>query len=89
MKNAPTELALLRRVASAASWAIASNGDDPVGRDGRARVGMNWIFANGRLNQALKALAEHYPIVDHHAAEREQAAEMAGLTTRRRRTSVR
>lgn len=74
MKNAPTELELLREVASAASWAISSNGDDPVGRDGRARVGLNWVAANGTLNGALKKLRAHYELQDRHAAQREEIA---------------
>jgi len=72
--NRPSEIDLLRTVASAARWAIDANGDDPVGRDGRAHVGLNWTMANGALNRALTALAEHYEIVGHHAADREQAA---------------
>lgn len=76
MTNVPTELELLREVASAAAWAIASNGDDPVGRDGRARVGLNWVAANGTLNRALQKLREHYALPDLHAAAR---AEMIAL----------
>jgi hypothetical protein len=74
MDNSPTELDLLRRVASAARWAIDSNRDDAVGRDGRARVGLNWIKANGALNAALKELAAHYAVPALHDAEREEAA---------------
>lgn len=73
MDNAPTELDLLRRVASAARWAIDSNKDDVVGRDGRARVGLNWTMANGALATALKELAQHYTLADLHDAERENA----------------
>ena len=85
MSNAPSELELLRCVASAAAWAIQSNGDDPVGRDGRAAVGFNWVAANGALNKALRALAEHYPLVNLHIAERAEAEEMQGLLMRKRR----
>jgi hypothetical protein len=74
--NIPSELELLRRVASAAAWAIQANGDDPVGRDGRSRVGLNWVMANGELNGALKALAEHFAVGDFHADERAKAAEI-------------
>ena len=72
MANAPTEMELLREIASAAAWAISSNGDDPVGRDGRARVGLNWVAANGTLNKALKSLREHYELRDFHASQREE-----------------
>lgn len=74
--NPPTETELLRRVASAAAWAIQSNRDDPVGRDGRARVGLNRIAANGALNRALKELREHYELSDVHETERGEAQEM-------------
>ena len=70
--NAPTELELLREIASAAAWAIASNGDDAVGRDGRVRVGINWVAANGTLNRALTKLREHYELRDFHAVQREE-----------------
>lgn len=76
MKNAPTELELLRAVASAAHWAIASNADDVVGRDGRSRVGLNWVAANGALNKALHALREHHGIVDLHSEQRAEVAEL-------------
>lgn len=74
MDNAPTEIELLRRVASAARWSVDSNRDDVVGLDGRANVGLNWIMANGALAKALKELAQHYDIVALHDAERENAA---------------
>lgn len=74
MSNAPTEIDLLRRVASAARWAIDSNRDDVVGRDGRARVGLNWIMANGALAKALGELAAHYDVSALHDAERDNAA---------------
>ena len=74
MDNVPTEMDLLRCVASAARWAIDSNRDDPVGRDGRARVGLNWIMANGALANALTELARHYEVMAMHDAERKAAA---------------
>lgn len=71
--NKPSELDLLRHVASAAEWVIESNGDDPVGRDGRSPVGINWISANGALNKALADLRELYGIENRHLTEREHA----------------
>lgn len=75
MSNEPTELDLLRRVASAAQWALASNGDDPVGRDGRKRIGINYVSAYGALNRALRELSEMHPVDDLHDAERKSAAD--------------
>ena len=75
-ENRSSEIDLLRRVASAARWAIDSNGDDRVGRDGRARVGLNWISANIELNRAIKALAEHYPIAEQFEKERLAAGDL-------------
>lgn len=72
--NVPTEIDLLRRIASAAIWAIESNGDDVVGRDGRTRVGVNWVSANGELARTLEDLRLHYGIENRHAEERERAA---------------
>lgn len=90
MGNAPTEVELLRRVASAARWAIDSNSDDIVGRDGRARVGLNWTMANGALATALAELAHHYNVRGLHDAERENAASIQAsldaLTTVKRST---
>lgn len=80
--NRPTELELLRRVASAVVWAIESNRDDVVGRDGRARVGMNWVAANGALNGALRDLREHYPPADMHEAGRAEAASIEAMLRR-------
>jgi hypothetical protein len=74
--NKRSEVELLKDVASAARWAIDSNGDDPVKRDGRARVGINWVMANGALAVALNALAEHYGLDDRHGESRQQAQEM-------------
>lgn len=74
MRNTPTELELLRRVASAAEWAIETNGDHVVGRDGRSRVGINEVLAHGALNKALGELRERYGIDGRlHIAEREEA----------------
>ena len=75
--NKSSEVDLLRRVASAAEWVIRSNGDDPVGRDGRARVGINWVMANGELNKALRSLREQYGIEDHHVDQKAQAVDYA------------
>ena len=61
LPNIPSQAELLRRVAAAAAWAIRSNRDDPVGRDGRCRVGVNWVKANATLNEALRDLHLHYP----------------------------
>lgn len=74
MANAPKEIELLRRVAAAARWAIDANGDDAVGNDGRSRVGVNWIMAQGELAGALTALQEHYEIPNTFAEARQQAA---------------
>lgn len=74
--NKRSEVDLLKDVASAARWAIDSNGDDPVRRDGRARVGVNWVMANSALARALNALAEQYGLDDRHGDGRQQAREM-------------
>lgn len=81
--NKPSELELLRRVASAAEWVIKSNGEDVVGRDGRARVGLLWTIANGQLNGELRRLRELYGIEDQHAAERADAESLKASLARK------
>ncbi len=78
-QNVPTEIELLRRVASAGRWAIDANGDDVVGKDGRSRVGLNWVMANGALNQALKDLQEHFAVSDCFDDRRKEAADMEAM----------
>lgn len=74
MSNVPTEIDLLRKVASAAQWAIEANGDHVIGQDGRVRVGINEVMAHSALNRALGDLREHYSIdVNLHLTERSTA----------------
>lgn len=75
----PSEIELLRSIASAARWVIDANGDDAVGRDGRARVGINWVMAAGELNEALQTYAQHFEMPTCHQAARAKAAEMDTL----------
>ena len=62
--------ALFRRLHAAALRAVSANNVSPVGRDGRCRVDLETVVAEGDLAQLLREIGGEIPIHEDACAAR-------------------
>ncbi len=62
--------ALFRRLHAAALRAVSANNVSPVGRDGRRRMDLETVIAEGQLAQLLREIGGEIPIHEDGCAAR-------------------
>ena len=70
MSNTSNSAALVDRLVRAGQRAIAANNLSPSGKDGRARIVLEWVDAQGEFANLLREIAGEIPMHAEDCAAR-------------------